>query len=133
MLFATSYPNSCTLEKAESPMEFQTFSKNKLTAEINDAVGQSGTSNPRYFPRLISELVLVYPNTVSIYRKWFDIRWSKSQGIAGSISLGEVWGALAYAEIRRGSPITIRAETFEISTNFCFILVPFFQFGSVGY
>lgn len=43
-------------------MEFQTFSKNKLTAEINDAVGQSGTSNPRY---RISEFVFERIETVS--------------------------------------------------------------------
>lgn len=46
MLFATSFTNS--FEKNDTQVEFQNLSKNKLTAEINDAVGQSGTSaNPR--------------------------------------------------------------------------------------
>lgn len=48
MLFATSFSNNCAnFEKPDSQLEFQTFTKNKLTAEINDAVGQSGSSNPR--------------------------------------------------------------------------------------
>ncbi|XP_065218315.1 protein lin-54 homolog [Planococcus citri] len=57
MLFATSFTNS--FEKSDSQVEFQNLTKNKLTAEINDAVGQSGNSaNPRHAFSFVKDQVV---------------------------------------------------------------------------